>query len=230
MNQLILPYQKNVRQTFENFYSDKTENIQILDCLKKIFNNTNNQIFIWGNNSSGKSHLQYSACNYFDNAKKKCIYFPMKEYKKFDNDILKEAHKYDLICIDDIDQIFGINEWEKSFFMLINNLIDSSSKIIYTSSSNLKNTNIKLEDLHSRLSWGLLFKINDENDLIKEKILKKIIFEKEYNISINICNYLLSRKERDLNSLINAIHKLGLYSFSTNKKVNLKDVNSILNL
>ncbi len=230
MNQLILPYQKNVRQTFENYYSDQTGNIQILDCIKKIFDNTNNQIFVWGDKCSGKSHLQYSACNYFNITKKKCIYFPMKEYKKFNNDILNEAHKYDLICIDDIDQIFGIDDWEKSFFILINKIIDNSSKVIYTSSSNLKNTNIKLKDLHSRLSWGLLFKINKENDLIKEKILKKIIFEKEYNISINICNYLLSRKERDLNSLIKAIHKLGLYSFSTNKKVNLKDVNSILNL
>ncbi len=230
MNQLILPYQKNIRQTFESYYSDQVTNIQIIDSIKNIFSNSNNQIFIWGNKSSGKSHLQYSACNYFDHAKKKCIYLPMKEYKKFNNDILNGIDTYDLICIDDIDYIFGIDDWEKSFFILINKIIDNSSKIIYTSSSNLKNTNIKLKDLHSRLSWGLLCKINYENDLIKEKILKKIILEKEYNISINICNYLLNRKERDLHSLIKAIHKLGLYSFSTNKKISIKDANSILNL
>ena len=68
---------------------------------------------------------------------------------------------------------------EKSFFFLLNKVLDNSNKIIYTSSSNLKNTNIKLKDLHSRLSWGLLFKINSENDSIKKKVLKKIIFEKE---------------------------------------------------
>ena len=109
-------------------------------------------------------------------------------------------------------------------------VLDNSSKIIYTSSSNLKNTNIKLKDLHSRLSWGLLFKINSENDCVKKKILEKIILEKEYNISTNICDYLLNKKERDLHSLISTIHKLGLYSFSTNKKVSLKDVNDILHL
>ena len=230
MNQLILPYQKNIKQTFNSFYCKNLENIQIMDQIKKIFNNSNNQIFIWGDRSVGKSHFQYSACNYFSAEKRKCIYLPMKDYKKFNNDILFGIEEYDLICIDDIDSIFGLEDWEKSFFFLLNKILDNSSKIIYTSSSNLKNTNIKLKDLHSRLSWGLLFKINSENDCVKKKILEKIILEKEYNISTNICDYLLNRKERDLHSLISTIHKLGLYSFSTNRKVSLKDVNDILHL
>ncbi len=84
--------------------------------------------------------------------------------------------------------------------------------------------------MQSRLKWGLNLKINNENDLIKEKILKKIIHEEEYNISPNVSSFLLNRKDRDLCSLIKKIHKLGHHSFSTNKKVNLKDVNNILGL
>jgi len=133
-----------------------------------------------------------------------------------------------LVCIDDIDYIFGLDEWEKDFFFLVNKIISSSSKIIYTSSSNIAVSKINLKDLHSRISWGLILKICDEDDLTKEKILKKIISDKEYNVSTNVCSYLLKRKNRDLCSLIKSIHKLGLYSFSTNKKVNSKDVSRIL--
>ena len=133
-----------------------------------------------------------------------------------------------MICIDDIDIIFGIEEWEHSFFILVNKILESSKKIIYTSSSSLLSRNIDLKDLHSRLSWGLVFKINNADDIIKEKILQKIILEKEYNISFNVCKYLLQREERNLSSLVNIIHKAGLYSFSTQKKVSTRDINDIL--
>ena len=133
-----------------------------------------------------------------------------------------------MICIDDIDIIFGIEEWEHSFFILVNKILESSKKIIYTSSSSLLSRNIDLKDLHSRLSWGLVFKINNADDIIKEKILQKIILEKEYNISFNVCKYLLQREERNLSSLIHIIHKAGLYSFSTQKKVSTRDINDIL--
>ena len=230
MNQLILTYQKNVKQTFDNFYYNSSENKQVLNSIKNIFNDNNSQIFLWGENCLGKSHILYSACNHFGKFKKKCIYLPMKNYKKFSSDILQGIDKYDLVCIDDIDYIFGLDEWEKDFFFLVNKIISSPSKIIYTSSSNIAASKLNLKDLHSRISWGLILKIYNEDDSTKEKILKKIISDKEYNVSTSVCSYLLKRKERDLSSLIKTIHKLGLYSFSTNKKVNLKDVSSILSL
>ena len=82
--------------------------------------------------------------------------------------------------------------------------------------------------MQSRLSWGLVFKINNADDFIKEKILKKIIIEKEYNISLKICSYLLKREERSMLPLIDIIHKVGHHSFATNKKVNIKDLRAIL--
>ncbi len=158
MNQLILKYQKNVKQTFNNYYSENPENELILDSVKKIFENQNNQIFIWGNECSGKSHILYSACNYFDEVKIRCVYLPMKNFIKFNKDILVGVDEYDLICIDDIDLIFGIEEWEKSFFFLINKIIDNSKKIIYTSSMNNTSKNINLQRFAIQIKMGIKFK------------------------------------------------------------------------
>ena len=229
MNQLILPYQKNIKHTFDNYYSNNDLNLQIAECIINIFSNKNNQIYLWGEKYSGKSHLLYSANNYFASIKKKCIYLPMKDYKLFDPDIINNFGDYDLICIDDIDYIFGIKEWEYSFFKMINIALENSKKIIYTSSSSLALNKINLKDLHSRLSWGLVYRINNSDDYIKEKILNKIIREKEYNISLDVCSYLLNRKDRDLVSLIEIIHKIGYYSLSTNKKVSIKSLSDIFN-
>ena len=227
MNQLILPYQKNIKQTFENYYSDNDLNTQISEGIKNIFSNKNNQIYIWGGKFTGKSHLLYSANNHFSSIEKKCIYLPMKDYSLFDPDIINNFCDYDLICIDDIDCIFGIKDWEYSFFKMINKALDNSKKIIYTSSSSLVLNKINLKDLHSRLSWGLVYRINNPGDHLKEKILNKIIHEKEYNISLDVCRYLLNRKDRDLVSLIKMIHKVGYQSLSTNKKISIKNLSSI---
>ena len=227
MNQLILPYQKNIKQTFENYYSDNDLNTQISEGIKNIFSNKNNQIYIWGGKFTGKSHLLYSANNHFSSIEKKCIYLPMKDYSLFDPDIINNFCDYDLICIDDIDCIFGIKDWEYSFFKMINKALDNSKKIIYTSSSSLVLNKINLKDLHSRLSWGLVYRINNPGDHLKEKILNKIIHEKEYNISLDVCRYLLNRKDRDLVSLIKMIHKVGYQSLSTNKKISIKSLSSI---
>jgi len=65
---------------FKNFEQNK--NSLIIENIQEIFKNKENQIYIYGKKSLGKTHLLYSACNYFDN--KKCVYLPLSE-KKFLN-------------------------------------------------------------------------------------------------------------------------------------------------
>ena len=229
MNQLILPYQKNIKKKFDSFFCDNEKNDQIVENIKNIFDNQNNQIYIWGDKSFGKSHLLYAACNYFGEKNKKCVYLPLSENKKFEPDILDGFDNYDLVCIDNIDLIFQKEDWEYSFFVLINKTLDKSKKIIFTSSSSLALNNINLKDFHSRLSSSLIFMINSPNDTTKENILKRVILEKEYNINIDICEYLLKRKDRDIDSLLKIIDKIGNYSLSTNKKIGKNNLSLVIN-
>ena len=229
MNQLILPYQKNIKKKFDSFFCDNEKNDQIVENIKNIFDSQNNQIYIWGDKSFGKSHLLYAACNYFGEKNKKCVYLPLSENKKFEPDILDGFDNYDLVCIDNIDIIFQKEDWEYSFFVLINKTLDKSKKIIFTSSSSLALNNINLKDFHSRLSSSLIFMINSPNDTTKENILKRVILEKEYNINVDICEYLLKRKDRDIDSLLKIIDKIGNYSLSTNKKIGKNNLGLVIN-
>ena len=226
MNQLILPYQKNIKHTFENYYSDS--NKIIVETIKNIFSDDSNQIYLWGSSKLGKSHILYASCNYFSDIKKKCVYLPLRDYKLFNADVLNGFENYDLICIDDIDIIYGKPDWEYSFFNLHNKILENSKKIIYTSSQSLTTEIISLKDLHSRLSMGLVFMINQSNDIIKENILKKIIIENEYNVSFDVCSYLLKYNQRKLSDLLEMLHKIGSYSLSTNKKVYVKTLSSFI--
>ncbi len=227
MNQLILPYQKNTKQTFSNFIRSNKLEDQIINDIKQLFFNSNSQLYLWSYASCGKSHILYSACNYFSNENKKCVYLPFKELYSYGPDILHGFEQYDLVCIDDIDYVFGKCKWELGLFNLINKILDNSNKVIYTSSKSLREKKISLQDLHSRLSWGLVFKLSSYSDDTKIKILKKIILENEYNISEDVCGHLLKKETRDLTSLVTLIHKIGLYSLSINKKVSVRQLSEI---
>jgi len=71
-------------------------------------------------------------------------------------------------------------------------------------------------------------KIKKEVVPIEKNILKRVILEKEYNINLDICEYLLKRNYRDIDSLLNTIDKIGRYSLSTNKKVSKKNLSLII--
>ena len=90
------------------------------------------------------------------------------------------------MCIDDIDCIYGDKEWEYSLFILLNRILDSSKKIIFTSTTSLVLDKIKLMDLKSRISWGLIFMINKPSDSTKEKILKKVLVNLIYKVNLLI--------------------------------------------
>ena len=47
MNQLILPYQKNIKKTFDNLFFEKNKNSLIIK-IQEIFKNKENQIYIYG--------------------------------------------------------------------------------------------------------------------------------------------------------------------------------------
>ena len=61
MNQLILPYQKNIKKTFDNLFFEKNKNSLIIKNIQEILKNKENQIYIYGKKSLGKTHLLYSA-------------------------------------------------------------------------------------------------------------------------------------------------------------------------
>ena len=226
MNQLILPYQKNIKKNFENFFFEGDNNKLIIDNIKKIFLGEHNQIFITGEKCYGKSHILHSACNFFN--EKKCIYIPLKEKNSFHPDILEGFENYNLICIDDINNIFGEKDWEFKIFVLINKALEKSKKIIFTSSVKPDKNIVKLQDLQSRLSWALILDIAEPNEKAKINIMKKTILEHEYNIVSESCDYLMKNRNRSIKSLLNDIHKVGFYSLSTNKKVTLKNLRAIL--
>ena len=111
MNQLILPYQKNIKHTFENFYTDSHKNVQIIYLEFPIF----------GGISETASKLAMDIWE-----QKPDLYFQIH------NEFMKlgpKMKKNDLIQLLDKNGFDGANMFSKAQAAKNNLIIDSNIKI-----------------------------------------------------------------------------------------------------
>tara|TARA_B100001769_G_C22025227_1_gene550911 strand:- start:307 stop:912 length:606 start_codon:yes stop_codon:yes gene_type:complete len=139
---------------------------------------------------------------------------------------LAEAiQKNNISIIEDIDQA---NEKEQiRIFNLYNEHKSSQKKLLVTGSNN-PNKMMLRDDLSSRLSWGLVYKLNLLKDKDKKLALNQYSKDRGINLKKEIVEYLLRHFKRDLPSLLATLEALDRWSLKTKRPITiplLKDMN-----
>ncbi|SVA66951.1 uncharacterized protein METZ01_LOCUS119805, partial [marine metagenome] len=88
--------------TFESFHS--SSNKVVIDSIK---DDKNKLLWIAGLKGSGKTHILQATINYMDDGINRLLYLPMRESKDFTPDILDNLDQFDLVAIDDIENVIG---------------------------------------------------------------------------------------------------------------------------
>ena len=90
---------------------------------------------------------------------------------------------YDLVVIDDLDEIISSNETEEMLFSVLNNQMLHNKSAIITSTKVVSECNIGLQDLSSRLLSDKIFTISDLDD--SDKISMMVSFCTQRGLEIN---------------------------------------------
>ena len=122
--QLTFPWSKPNKSNFNEYYFD--------DVNKELQNKIleHEDIVLYGIKKTGKTYLLQALCNYYADQNKTSLFIPLAEVSSLDTSIFDSIENMDIICIDDVDAIKGIHEWEVALFNLINNSLISSSIIL----------------------------------------------------------------------------------------------------
>ena len=139
--QLTFPWSKVNKSSMLGFYTSQ-ENVHLISLLKD--SNFIDDLFIYGTKESGKTFLLQAICNSYSSMNKSSLYVPLKKVMNYGVEIFESLENIDLICIDGIEQVISKLEWEKEIFNLINKALISKSRLILTSSKNLKSLNFSL--------------------------------------------------------------------------------------
>jgi DnaA family protein len=197
-------------KSFDNFVIGK--NSIAIELLKDLtISDRTNIVFIRGNHSSGKTHL----CLAVNNSTTKNIFILNR--KKISSISFQDILKYDSLIIDDIDFLITNITYEENIFALINEFILMKKSINFT-----------IPDLASRLKWDQILEIPELNDDDKIKVLQKNAYERGWNLTPKVCDYIMNHYKRDLYFLCNCVKFIDETSLSLKKKITIPFIKKII--
>jgi DnaA family protein len=227
--QLSLGLELNYTKTLENFYPGS--NLELVRAIEALLEGeTENFIYIFGPEGLGKSHLLQAACH---EAKRLCvssIYFSLAEVCQHPEAALENLEELSLVCLDDLDAIVGNRAWEEKLFHLFNAMRSRGSHLVVAAKRPARELNFALEDLKSRLGWGLTFKIHSPTD---KDIAGAFLARAQMHgliVPSDVIEFLMNRLPRSIQGMMNIFDQLNKASMVEQRKLTVPFVKQVLGL
>lgn len=222
-----LPLRLNPQQVyrFDNFLFNQIELKQVITTLSK--SDQNDFLYLWGNQSSGKSHLLLALA---EQSILRSLYLPLEELVKTASpDVLESLEQLDLLCIDDLDAIATLPEWQEALFHCFNRLQYSGCKLVISAQSNPATAAITLPDLRSRMATALVYQLTPLSDLEKQHALILQAQSRGLELSDDVANYMLRHYSRDMTLLMELLLELDKASMAAQRRLTIPFVRPFLN-
>lgn len=229
IKQIPLGLALNDDATFANFYGG--DNLAAVATLESMATRASNEqfIYIYGTSGVGRSHLLQACCHATDTKKSRCFYLPLEEHKQLDTNILQGLESLGLVCIDNIDAVFGLPEWEEALLHFYNRARDNYTRLIVVGSdAPAACSDCRLQDLRSRLGWGPSFHIKPLHDSQKIMALQMRAGNRGLRLSPEVGKYLLSHYPRNMAELFAGLDRLDKASMIEKRKLTIPFVKKVL--
>jgi DnaA family protein len=225
--QLPLPLRLDDEATFANFLA-AAENHQLLEHLAAVNEPLNRFIWLWGSKGAGLTHLLQALCHQNEDRGLHSVYIPLAAHEEFLPQILDNLDSVDLVCLDDLDQVAGLNLWETTLFNLYNQLAESGTRLIVAARHSPVHTAWLLPDLASRLQAGLAFQLHSLTDDDKLLALQLRARGLGFELPTEVAAFLLLRTQRDMGSLFAVLQQLDELSLEKKRRITIPLLKELL--
>lgn len=188
------------------------------------------QIYLWGASGIGKSHLLQAVCHRMSTRDRSCVYLPLAKFAARQARVLEDLGDIHAVCVDEVDAIVGLPDWERALFNLVNAVREADHCLVLASQGNPASIALKLKDLQSRLTWGPVFHLKPLDDAAKLALLKVRAKESGLELKDDAASYLLNNRRRDVGSLLNALEQLDAASLVAQRRMTIPFIKSVLEL
>lgn len=237
-----LDSQLNPKQTFSNFIegtSNKLPRSIGQAIAEKPNQQTFNPLFIYGPSGVGKTHLVNAIGTRLKelHPEKRVLYLSAHLFQvQFTdsirhntfNDFMHFYQSIDVLIIDDIQEMIGMEKTQYAFFHIFNHLRQNGRQIILTSDRPPVSMQGMEDRLLTRFKSGLLAELEKPEVQLRKDILRSKIKHDGLEIPEDVIEYISQNISNSVRELEGVIHSLLAYSVVYNKEVDLEFAQSII--
>ncbi len=224
MSQLALPLQLADHAVFSSFLADGNE--EPVAALTEIATRRRGPgCWLWGSLGGGKSHLLQAVCELAGDAS---VYLPISTLAEAGPAMLDGLASREVICVDDIDAVFGRSDWETALFGLCNRLFDADRPLVVSAACSSRAADIALPDLASRLRQLPVYQLQELSDAERIAALQLRARHRGLELPDDAAKYLLRRSRRDMGSLYAFLDRLDAAALRAKRRVTLPLVRDVL--
>lgn len=244
-NRIASPFQKTVsvefdsqlnpKYTFDNFFEGASNKLA-RTAGETIADNPGktafNPLFVHGTSGVGKTHLCHAIGSRILDLypEKKVLYVSAHLFKvqytdatRFNtvNDFINFYQGIDVLIIDDIQELAGLEKTQNTFFHIFNHLHQNNKQLILTSDKAPSELQGVEERLLTRFRWGLTTKLDNPDLDLRIKILENKILQDGLSIPPDVVEFIAENVTENVRDLEGVIVSLMAYSVIYNKEVDL---------
>ena len=216
-------------RTLETYFPG--ENQQALQQIKQLAKGEGGPfVYLWGREGVGRTHLLQGACHWANRYQQTSFYLSLQSAKTLSPSVIEGLERLDLICLDDLEGIAGIPAWEEAIFHLFNRLRTNKKRLLIASNSAPKALAIRLPDLQSRLSWGVVYLLQPLGDTELLMALQLRAKERGLMLSDEVGSFLIRRCTRSMPELYALLEKLDKASLVAQRRITIPFIKATLML
>ncbi len=173
---------------------------------------------IFGDSGSGKTHLAKIL-------EKKINRIKLVNAKNVNDKEIQDLDKLDCLIIDSYEN----NIDEKLLYSILNQSKQLDNYILINSVKPIKNLNLELIDLKSRISSFLFIGIELPTDDLLKVIISKTLSDKQIYVDPKISEFIIKNVERSYEKMFKFLKDVDELSLSTGKSININLIKKVLN-
>ena len=226
-SQLALPVYLRDDTTLDNFLFAE-HNGALREALQALVTTgAEPSLYLHGPAGSGRSHLLQAACHCMPTGE--ALYLPLEQLLELPpQEVLAGVESLSLVSLDNLDLVSGRADWEEALFHLLNRAREQQCRLLIGANAAPRQLVLNLPDLESRLSWGLVFQLEEPADDEKLHILQFRARQRGMVLSDEAAAFIMSRAGRALDQLVDLLAQLDRDSLVAQRQLTIPFIKQCL--